>query len=175
MIPISELDLIKIGEIVKAHGYKGELVIKFFSNFYDLDKTEPIFIEIDGTLVPFFFSNSPRSLKKLSVIAKFNTINSDQEVKGIMKCEVYSQKCDIDIKEEDVFETIEGYDVFDNKKLIGKAGKYLNIPSNPILTVIDVSKNEVLIPVNDKFLIEINKDNKFIIFNLPKGLVDVNL
>ena len=174
MKPISELDLVKIGEIVKAHGYKGELVIKFFDHFYDLNKTEPIFLEIEGIFVPFFFSNSPKSFKKLSIIAKFNTINSDNEVKELIKCAIFSERTKIDIKEKDVLDTIEGYDVFNNEELIGKAGEYLNIPSNPILTVIDNDKNEILIPINNSFLLEINNKEKNIYFNLPDGLLDVN-
>jgi len=175
MIPISELDLVNIGEIVKAHGYKGEVVIKFSNNFYDLDKTEPIFLEIEGILVPFFFSYSPRSFKKLSIIAKLDLLNSDEEVKKLIKCQVFSKRIDFNTDDEDVFETVEGHDVFNDEILIGKAGEYLNIPSNPILTVIDKDNNEILVPINDQFLVKIDKENKQIIFNLPPGLIDVNL
>jgi len=175
MIPISELDLVNIGEIVKAHGYKGELVIKFSNNFYDLDKTELIFLEIEGILVPFFFSFPPRSFKKSSIIAKLDLLNSDEEVKKLIKCPVFVERLDFNPESEDVFDTVNGYDVFDNERLIGKAGEYLNIPSNPILTVVDKSNNEILVPINDQFLVKIDKENKQILFNLPPGLIDVNL
>jgi 16S rRNA processing protein RimM len=44
-----------IGTISKAHGVAGELIIRFEA--YDAEKyskTESIFIETDGQLVPFF-------------------------------------------------------------------------------------------------------------------------
>ena len=175
MIPISELDLIKIGEIIKAHGYKGELVIKISINFSRIKKTELFFLEIEGNKVPFFFSYIPKPFKKSGVLAKFENIESDKEVKELLKCSVYTTANNILEEEQDVFETIEDYDVFNNDILIGKAGDYLNIPSNPILTVITSAKEGVLIPVNDHFLKKIDQKNRLIIFDLPAGLIEINL
>jgi len=175
MIPISELDLIKIGEIVKAHGYKGELVIKLSTNFDNLKETELIFIEIDGIFVPFFFSYAPKTFKKSSIIAKFNNLESDTEVKELIKCSVLLPQKNItdDAEEENIFDNLVGYNVYDKETFIGKAGKYLNIPSNPILTVLN-NAHEILIPINDEFLEEIDDENKKIYFNLPDGLIDIN-
>lgn len=175
MIPISELDLIKIGEIVKAHGYKGELVIKLSTDFDNLKETELIFIEIDGIFVPFFFSNEPKAFKKSSAIVKLNNIDSDTEAKELIKCSVLLPKENIlfSLDNENVFETLSGYDVYDGDVKIGKAGDFLNIPSNPILSVFNKDK-EILIPINDEFLVEINSKNKKVIFNLPEGLIDIN-
>ncbi len=175
MIPISELDLVKIGEIVKAHGYKGELVIKLSTDFDNLKETEPIFIKIDGIFVPFFFSYTPKTFKKASAIVKLDNLDSDTEVKELINCEVLlpSEKIKQNNDSENIFETLEGYNVFDKDDFIGVAGEFMNIPSNPILTVFNKS-NEILIPINDEFLVEIDSDNKKIIFNLPEGLIDIN-
>ncbi|MCF6367142.1 MAG: hypothetical protein L3J35_13205 [Bacteroidales bacterium] len=174
MIPVSELDLVKIGEIVKAHGYKGELVIKLLITFENLKKTELLFFEIEGILVPFFFSCKPKKFKSASIIAKFNNLNSDVEVKELMKCSIFTTKENVIPEEVNIFDTLEGYEVYDNGVFLGKAGNYLNIPSNPILTVISGSNTEILIPINEDFLKEIDKKNQKIIFNLPPGLIDVN-
>ncbi|NPA44335.1 MAG: 16S rRNA processing protein RimM [Chlorobi bacterium] len=175
MIPISELDLIKIGEIAKAHGYKGELVIKLSTDFDNLIKTEHIFIEIDGIFVPFFFSYPPKPFKKSSAIVKFDNLDSDKEIKELIKCKILLPKENIThkINDENIFDTLDGYNVYDSDIFIGKAGEFLNIPSNPILTVFNDS-NEILIPINDEFLVEIDSINKKIIFNLPEGLIDIN-
>ena len=175
MIPISELDLIKIGEIVKAHGFKGETVIKLSTDFDNLKKTEHLFLEIEGLFVPFFFSYKPKTFKKSSLIVKFNNLDSDIEVKELINCSVFTTVENIIPEEVDIFETLEGYNVYNNEMFIGKAGEYLNIPSNPILTVISDTNPEILIPINDQFVLEIDKKNKKIIFNLPEGLIDVNL
>ena len=174
MIPISELELIKIGEIIKAHGYKGELVIKISINFNRIKKTELFFLEIEGNMVPFFFSYTPKPSKKSGILAKFDNIESDKEVEELLKCSVYTTGDNILDEEQDVFTTIEGYNVFNNETLIGKAGEYLNIPSNPILTVITETKTEVLIPVNDHFLKKIDQKKRHIIFDLPEGLIEIN-
>ena len=175
MIPISELDLVKIGEIVKAHGYKGELVIKLSTDFDNLKETEPIFIEIDGIFVPFFFSYTPKTFKKASAIVKLDNLDSDTEVKELLKCKVLlpSDKITQNHDNENIFETLKGYDVFDKDDFIGVAGEFLNIPSNPILTVLK-NNNEILIPINDEFLVEVDSNNKKIIFKLADGLIDIN-
>ena len=95
MKPISELDLIKIGEIFKTHGYKGELVIKLFIDFDRIKKTELIFLEIEGNPVPFFFSGNIKSYKKTGIIAKFENINSEEEIKDLLSCKVFTTKDNI--------------------------------------------------------------------------------
>lgn len=174
MIPISELDLIKIGEIFKAHGYKGELVVKLSINFDRLIKTELIFLEIDGNPVPFFFSGNLKPYKKTGIIVKFENIDTDQEVKELLSYSVFTSKDNLHDEVEDDHVNFENFDVFDNKTYLGKAVDFLDIPSNPVLTVKTKSNKEILIPVNDQFVVEIDEENQKIIFNLPAGLIDIN-
>ena len=175
MIPISELDLIKIGEIFKAHGYNGELVIKLSTDFDRLIKTELIFLNIEGNPVPFFFSGKVKYYKKTGIIAKFENIDTDNEVKELLSYSVYTSKDNLLDEVEDVSENYNGFEVFDKEKYLGKAGEFLDIPSNPVLTVKTKSNKEILIPVNDQFVVEIDEVNQKIIFDLPKGLIDINL
>ena len=174
MKPISELDLIKIGEIFKSHGYKGELVIKLSIKFDRLIKTELIFLEIEGNMVPFFFSSKLKSYKETGIIAKFENIDTDKQVKELLSYSVFTNKDNILDELEDTSLNYENFDVFDKKKYIGKAEEFLNIPSNPVLTVKTKSGKEILIPVNDQFTVEIDEKNQRIIFDLPEGLTDIN-
>lgn len=174
MIPISELDLIKIGEIIKTHGYKGELIIKLSINFKRLKKTELLFFEIKGNIVPFFFDTAPKSYKKSGLIAKFENLNSDEEVEKLLNTNIFITKDKLEEEESILNENIEGFYVYDNDVLIGTVTEYLNIPSNPVLSVLSGNNDEVLIPFNEQFLISIDKKQKKIIFNLPAGLTDIN-
>ena len=175
MKPISELDLIKIGEIFKAHGYKGELVIKLSIDFDRLIKTELIFLEIEGNMVPFFFSAKLKSYKKTGIIVKFENIDSDKQVKELLSYSVFTEKDNILDELKDTSVNYKNFDVFDNENYLGKAGDYLNIPSNPVLTVKTKSDKEILIPINDQFVVKIDLENQKIIFDLPEGLIDINL
>ncbi len=174
MIPISELDLIKIGEIFKTHGYKGELVIKLSIDFDRLKKTELIFLEIEGNLVPFFFSGNIKSYKKTGIIVKIESIDTEEDVKELLSYSVYTSKDNIldELKDENT--NYENFDVYNKDTYIGKSIGFLNIPSNPVLTITTESNKEILIPFNDEFVIEIDEKNKKIIFDLPEGLIEVN-
>ncbi len=173
MKPISELNLIKIGDIQKSRGYKGEVFIRFNSDISLKQETELVFLQIDGYMVPFFFSDKPKPQKE-GIIVKFDEIENDKDADQLIGNTVFTTDSQIEYPENDSFSQIEGYAVFDNENFLGKATGFLDIPSNPILEVITNEGNEILIPFSDEFIIEINDSDQKIIFNLPEGLTDIN-
>ena len=174
MIPISELDLVKIGELIRTHGYKGEAVIKLTINFERITITELIFLVIDGNKVPFFFSYPPKPYKKNGLLIKLDNIDSDTEIKKLINAPVFTENKNITEELNEESEIPENFDVYNGEFLIGRSGTYLNIPSNPILSVFSKKGNEILIPVNDQFLKSIDYEKKTIIFDLPEGLIEIN-
>jgi 16S rRNA processing protein RimM len=55
---------------------------------------------------------------------------------------------------------------------LGEIGKVLKVndqTSQPIIVVIN-NNSEIMIPLVDDFLIDINRDKKTLTFNLPEGL-----
>ena len=45
-----------VAEVIKTFGVNGELVLKLYSSFpEEIDLEEPVFIDIDGIPVPFYF------------------------------------------------------------------------------------------------------------------------
>ena len=175
MKPISELNLVTIGEIIRTHGYKGEAVIKLSVSFEQLNLTELIFLTIDGNKVPFFFSYPPKPYKKSGLLVKLENIDSDKEINKLINLPVLTEEKNI-LPETKNQETLipEGFTVYNREQLIGKSGEYINIPSNPVITVYSENNTEILIPLNEQFLKEINYKKKVIIFDLPDGLIDLN-
>jgi len=175
MIPIEKLDLVKIGEILKPHGYKGETVVKLSVDFERLILTELIFLIIDGNKVPFFFSYQPKQYKKNGLLIKFDNIDSDKEIEKIIKTSVFIERKNIIPERKEKKEAIpENFEVYNKNTKIGISGTYLNIPSNPVLTVYSHDGKEILIPVNEQFLKKIDFEKKIIIFDLPEGLIELN-
>jgi 16S rRNA processing protein RimM len=175
MNPLSELDFIKIGEITKAHGYKGDIVIKLSEDFENLKKTELLFFEIEGNKIPFFFEKNPKKYKQSGILAKFENIDNEKHVEELLQADVFTTSDNLIIEEEeDIVSSLSGYQVYNKDLYIGIAGDYFDIPSNPILTVISESEKEILIPLQDKFLIQIDETDKKVIFSLPEGLIDIN-
>ncbi len=172
---ISEIELTEIAKITGTHGYKGSLLLKFNIDLERILEKELFFIKIEGIIVPFFVSdNKIYPHKKQSAIVKFEKINTNDEAKKLISYFVYIDKKNISDKENDFFDKIINFDVFDNNNFIGKVDEYLQIPSNPILKVRSKNNTEILVPVNKDFLIKIDETCKKIFFNLPDGLIDIN-
>ena len=57
----------------------------------------------------------------------------------------------------------------------GEIGKIKNIKENisQDLFVIDYKSNDVLIPIHDEFIINVDRDKKQIIVKTPEGLIDL--
>ena len=58
-----------------------------------------------------------------------------------------------------------------------KTGKLKSVNDNTAqaLFVIENKDKEVLIPINDEFIEEVNHDKKLIVLNTPEGLIDIYL
>jgi 16S rRNA processing protein RimM len=59
----------------------------------------------------------------------------------------------------------------------GEIGKIKNIKENisQDLFVIDYKSNDVLIPIHDEFISNVDRDKKQIIVKTPEGLIDLYL
>ncbi len=174
MMPISELNLIKIGEISKTHGYKGEAVIKLSIDFEELNKTEHVFFLIEGNYVPFFYSYSPKPYKRSGMLVKFDNLDYDTEIEKLLNVPVYTEEENIIPVDSEDSRIPENFKVYNRTEYIGTSGEINDIPLNPLLIVISDEGKEILIPVNDVFLKEINYEEKKIIFDLPEGLTEIN-
>jgi 16S rRNA processing protein RimM len=62
-------------------------------------------------------------------------------------------------------------------KNVGELGsvKYVNDKSPQHLFVVDYKKKEILIPINDELIENINRKEKLINMNLPSGLIELYL
>ena len=172
---ISELELTKIAEVIKTHGYKGGLLLRFNLDFERIIETELFFVKIDGIIIPFFISdNKIHPRKKQTAFVKFDEINTEEGAKDLISYSVYTEQKNITEQKKDIIEELSGFEVYDNDVFIGIAVEYMQIPSNPILRVNSLQNSEILIPFSKHFLIEIKETEKKIFFKLPEGLIDIN-
>ncbi len=168
-------DYYLIGILTKTHGISGELILKSDNlQFEKINKMESVFIEFDGIPVPFFISGiSPRG--NSSAIIKFDDINSEDQASEFVNCKVYS----IDLicgEKNDIKYTagsLKGYKVIDIKLgSLGIISEYLDFAHNPLFKI-KKSKKEILLPVNEEFILEIDSENKIIKVQTPEGLIDI--
>jgi len=168
---MNKQDCFFLGTIVSKFSYKGEILLKLDSDEIQFKKLKTIFLEIEGALVPFEIKNV--MLHKSSLLRiKLENIDSEKKANTIVKTKTYLPIKDLPKLNGDKFyyHEIISYSVLDlSLGNIGKVKEVNDQTSQPII-VVNNGLNEVMIPLVDDFLIEINRNKKTLTFDLPEGL-----
>jgi 16S rRNA processing protein RimM len=166
-----------LGRIVSKFSFKGEVLIK-------LDTDEPesylemesVFVEYDNNLVPFFIERS--SLQKSNLLrVKFEEVDSEEDAEDLMKCDLYLPLNLLPELDEDqfYFHEIIGFTVED--EIYGTVGTLTGVNDTTTQALFEIEKDgkQILIPMNDQFLVKVDKKNKTIYVKTPEGLIDLYL
>ncbi len=164
-----------IGTISKSHGISGQLILRLSGDFADdIEPGEPLFVEVDEKLVPFFIEDA--EIFPDRAILKLEFISDPQEVQKFTGKNVYLEKSLIREKDELSGEnagSFIGYSFRDTSSGIeGIIKEYIDNPLNPLFLVTNES-SEFLIPVHTDFILEVDHKKKQMIFELPEGLADI--
>jgi 16S rRNA processing protein RimM len=165
----------RIGKLTKLHGIQGEAVLIADAVFQKkFEKTEWLFLLIDRAPVPFFVSEIIVRTET-SAIVKFADIHSAEEMEEYIGYEVWIQelKKQRSSQSHSVIKDIKGYRVVDSKYgEIGIATTILNYNENYLLQLFKES-NEILIPVHEHTITDIDNNTKTIFVNIPEGLLEL--
>ena len=168
---MNKQDCFFLGTIVSKFSYRGEILLKLDSDEIQFKKLKTIFLEIEGALVPFEIKNV--MLHKSSLLRiKLENIDSEKKANTVVKTKTYLPIKDLPKLNGDKFyyHEIISYTVLDlSLGNIGKVKEVNDQTSQPII-VVNNGLNEVMIPLVDDFLIEINRNKKTLTFDLPEGL-----
>jgi len=170
-------DCFFLGKIVKKYSFKGELLAK-------LDTDEPaiyenldaIFIDLNSTLVPFFVEKS--QLHKSNLLRlKFDDINNEEDAEALLKSDLYLPLDLLPKLEGDkfYFHEIINFQLVDEN--FGYVGIIRGVNDSTAQALFEVDRDgiEILIPINDDFIKKIDRVNKNISVNTPKGLIELYL
>jgi 16S rRNA processing protein RimM len=164
-----------IGRFIKTHGVNGELLLKSDIELPDaFFETELIFINIDDGLVPFFISeNGIREKNFESFIIKLDDIQKESLAHELIGCDVYlSERLHNMDDELDYFSFI-GFTITDLKYgEIGIIDEIIEYPGHSLFQVMK-DKKEILIPITEDFITNIDVENKRIEIETPEGLFDL--
>ena len=176
---IERKELVIAGKILKPHGIKGELTVCPDNPFVDISEIPYIVCCMEGIHVPFFVENV-RSKGNTTFIIKLENINSEEKAKSVSGLDFF---CSKDLLEESqkgnehaVFSWREliGYQVED--AALGNIGEITDVDDstqNILFCITSVSGEEVLVPANQDFIVDLQSEEMKIILNLPEGLTDL--
>ena len=174
---MNKKDCFYLGRIVKKYSYKGELLAKLDTDDPDLyDNLDAIFIDIRGRLIPYFIEHS--QLHKSDLLRlKFEDVDTEDDVNALLKSELYLPLSILPKLEGNkfYFHEVIGFQIVDVN--FGEVGTIvaINDSTAQALFVLDRDGQEILIPMNDHFIKEVNRDTKTITVEAPEGLIDLYL
>ncbi|WP_299102248.1 ribosome maturation factor RimM [uncultured Winogradskyella sp.] len=170
-------DCFYLGKIVKKYSFKGELLAKLDTDEPDLyDNLEAIFIDLRGNLVPFFIESS--QLHKSDLLRlKFEDVNSEEDADALIKTELYLPLDLLPKLEGDkfYFHEVIGFNIKD--KNFGTVGTITGINDTTAQALFEIDRDgiEILIPMNDEFIVKVDRENNTIEVDTPEGLIDLYL
>lgn len=172
---INLTDCIEIGRFTRSHGYKGDLILKLKGfNFDEIIDMEWVFVLIDGLPVPFFIENfSERSTD--SILVKIEDVDSIDKTPELINTPVYLSNDIIQNSElsSTGLNSKIGYAIKDtNHGFLGAFDSVIESAQNPLIRILDKRK-EILLPIQDEFILDINDDKKEITVSCPPGLLDL--
>jgi len=166
-----------LGKIVKKYSFKGELLAKLDTDEPDLySNLDAIFVDLRGNMVPFFIERS--QLHKSDLLRlKFEDVDSEADADSLLKSDLYLPLDLLPKLEGDkfYFHEVIGFSIKD--KNFGEVGIIKNINDFTAQALFEIDRNgiEILIPMNDEFIVKIDRKNKTIHVNTPEGLIDLYL
>lgn len=168
-------DCFYLGKIVKKYSFKGEVLAKLDTDEPDLyENLDAIFVDLRGNLVPFFIESS--QLHKSDLLRlKFEDIDTEADADTLIKTELYLPLELLPKLEGNKFyyHEVIGFTIIDIN--FGEVGIINAINDSTAQALFEVDRNgiEILIPMNDEFIVKINRNNKTIEVNSPEGLIEL--
>lgn len=173
---LAHKDSFEIGYITKTRGLKGE--VQLFFQYEDPEGLEldVVFIELHNKLVPFFVS-SYQLLSNNTGYFFFEDVDHIDKAIELVKKTVFlpnTKKPERD-PEEFLISDLKGFIV--HEKVYGELGEILEINEFPqqFIASVNYQSTEIMFPLNDDFILEIDRDANILKIELPEGLLDVYL
>lgn len=166
------MKLKEVGKTGKTHGSDGEIRI-FIEEAYleDWLKAGFCLIDIDGDKVPYFLE-AVRG--EMADIVKFDDINTPEDAKPLTNASVYLTEESISFgKPKEKKRDLQGYTLLDTSTSI--RARILRIESFPEqeMAVLDYEGREIMIPLHDSMISEVDEGAQLIKAFLPEGIWDL--
>ena len=162
---ITTEQVISIGHITRTHGKRGEIQCLTTNEYWDNAEATFLILNIDNILVPFRVLDW-RGKGSDSLIFQLDRITDEQSAQPLIGCQAYMLTTDLSEDEElmPTWQSLTGYRVLDTDQ--GELGTIIHVDETTINTLVTLD-NDLLIPLHEDFIIDINQENKIITICLP--------
>jgi 16S rRNA processing protein RimM len=168
-------DCFYLGKVVSKFSFKGEVLVKLDTDAPSLYKNlESVYIAVSNNLVPFFITKC--SLHKSELLRiKLEDIDSEEDADSLMKAELYLPLSFLPKLKGNQFYFHEVIDFKVVDANFGEVGRITGVNDTTSQALFEINRNgtQVLIPIIDNFIIEVDRENKLITVDVPEGLIEL--
>jgi 16S rRNA processing protein RimM len=166
----------ELGYITKKHGLQGEVSIHLDTdNPENYSELESVFVEIDQKLVPFFIESL--SIRGEKALVKFEGVEDAEGAEELKGSKLFLPLENLPPLEGKTFyfHEVIGFRITDRSfGLIGTVTDIYDVSAQQLFAI-DHKGKEVLVPVNDEIIEQVDRSEKIIHVDLPEGLIDIFL
>ncbi|UFH31288.1 ribosome maturation factor RimM [Chryseobacterium sp. C-71] len=169
-------DCYLLGKITRRHGLAGNVILKLDTDQPELYRNlDSIFVEINGLLVPFFIEKT--SWSKLDAVNISFKNSSEALVDQSLNKDVYLPLTSLPklTGNQFYYHEVIGYEIFDQNDNNCGVIRSVNDQTAQNYFVTNLDGKEVVIPLIKDWIIEVNREERFIKMQVPEGLIDVYL
>ncbi len=172
---MTKQDCFYLGRVAKPFSFKGELVL-----FFDVDNIEEyldldfVYIDVNKRLVKYNIASIRPHANK--VVVRFADVTVEESNLLVGK-DLYLPLEMLSKLEGNkfYFHEVIGYNVIDEEKgNIGVVKEIYDNTTQPIMSI-DNNGKEILMPIIDEVIKEVDRENKVIKIKAPQGLIDIYL
>lgn len=165
-----------LGKITRKHGLQGNVILKLDTDQPEMyNKMDSVFLEINGLLVPFFIEKQQWQKSDTKIISFKNS--SEAMVEQSVGKDVYLLLSTLPPLSGNKFyyHEIIGFQIKDENNQLCGTIESINDQTAQNYFILKLNEKDVIIPIIRDWILEVNRDEKFIKMQLPEGLMDVFL
>ncbi len=165
------MEFLEVGKIINTHGLRGDVKVTAWTDapedFEDIPK-----VYIKRKSGDEVLTVSKVKYQKNNLIIKFKEINDIDEAEKYKGLTIYADRDDLWELEDGVYYIADliGLDVYDENGKIGVIADVFNTGANDIYDVKREGKKNLLLPVIDDVVKEIDLENKRVTVHIMEGL-----
>lgn len=174
---MNKADCFHLGYVAKLHGFKGEVSLFLdVTNPEDYQTLDAVFVEINGQLSPFFVESFKLKNKGFAAV-KFEGVNTENDARLLLRKNLFLPAQILPKLSGTHFydHEVAGFTVVDvNYGEVGKLESIVDLQVNPLIQIMKEEK-EVLIPLIEGVIVELDRKKKIMTINAPAGLIELYL
>lgn len=172
---IKKEEVYKIGLFNKPHGIHGELQFTFTDDIFDRVDCDYLICLLDGIFVPFFIKEY-RFRSDSTALVKLEGVDTAEHARMFTNIEVYFPAKHAEDAEDgelswDFFVGFRMQDV--HHGVLGEVVEVDNATVNTLFVVEMEDGEELLVPAQEEFIVEIDQQKRIITVELPEGLLNM--